>query len=125
MRKTSIALACAFISASALVLQIGCSQRVEESEAASADLAAHPGCDADGSTSDAGAGDASAPGHNPCAAGDGGTSGDGGDAGPPLASLVLLNELKINAPGDADGPWRYVEVACTPGASLAGHSLVV
>ncbi len=39
------------------------------------------------------------------------------DAAP--ASLVLLNEIKMNPPTTADAPWEYVELICTPDASLA------
>ena len=87
---------------------------------------------------------------NLCAsAGDGGTTDDAGDAGAdggdtdidagaeldagaepdagPAATLVLLNEVKINPPGDSntpDAPWEYAEVLCTPGASLDGYYFV-
>lgn len=44
------------------------------------------------------------------------------DAAP--ASLVLLNEIKINPPTGQDAPWEYAEVLCTPGASLAGYYFV-
>ncbi|MBK6696609.1 MAG: lamin tail domain-containing protein [Myxococcales bacterium] len=44
------------------------------------------------------------------------------DGGTP--SLVLLNEVKINPPGNTDSPWEYAEILCTPNASLDGYSFV-
>ncbi len=48
----------------------------------------------------------------------------GPDAGPRPAGLVLLNEIKINPPGGSnvdDAPWEFVELLCSPGASLDGY----
>ncbi|MDF2693020.1 MAG: endonuclease/exonuclease/phosphatase [Labilithrix sp.] len=46
------------------------------------------------------------------------------DAGPG-ASLVLLNEVKVNPPGNGDdAPWEYAEILCTPNASLSGYYFV-
>jgi MYXO-CTERM domain-containing protein len=42
----------------------------------------------------------------------------------PAATLVLLNELKINPPTNTDAPWEYAEILCTPNASLAGYYFV-
>jgi hypothetical protein len=64
---------------------------------------------------------------------DGGTEA-GPDAGPgpgpgpgPGADKVLLNEILINPPGGSnvpDAPWEFIEIACTPKASLAGYWFV-
>lgn len=45
------------------------------------------------------------------------------DAGPP-ASLVLLNEFRSNPPTSNDAPFEYVEILCTPSASLTGFYFV-
>jgi hypothetical protein len=46
------------------------------------------------------------------------------DAAPMGVSLVLLNEIKINPPGNTDTPWEYAEIACPPNGSLAGYYFV-
>jgi MYXO-CTERM domain-containing protein len=49
---------------------------------------------------------------------------DGAESDAATASLVRLSEIKVNPPKD-DGPWEFIEIACTPSARLRDHSLVV
>lgn len=41
-----------------------------------------------------------------------------------MSDLVLLNEIKINPPGNQDTPWEYAEILCKPNASLKGYYFV-
>lgn len=93
---------------------------------------ANAACPADGGAPPANATDASAPDASPPPPPPSDASTDAPPPPPPpteagtgtTASLVLLNEIKINPPTNTDSPWEYVEILCTPNASLAGYYFV-
>ncbi len=78
-------------------------------------------CDPDAGGAPADAGPA------PDAASDAAPAQDAGpapEAGPTPTSAVLLNELKINPPGNTDTPWEYAELLCPASSSLKGYYFV-
>lgn len=59
----------------------------------------------------------------PAPSADGGAEGGAVDAGPP--PMVLVNEIEVGPAGTgAPSPYEFIEIACTPKASLANHYFV-